>query len=74
MGMALSVLSYTAQITLPSGQLYSYVGTQSVTTTTSANIAAAALAMGADISNQLVTGTAADPSLAAQQSTDSTQA
>jgi|HubBroStandDraft_1064217.scaffolds.fasta_scaffold01033_31 hypothetical protein len=69
----LNVLTYTAQITLPSGQTYTYSGSQTLAATTTAALQAAATAMGVDIGNQLANGTANDPSLAAQQTTNSVQ-
>ena len=70
---ALNVLTYSASIMLPSGQVYTFSGVQTLGTTSVAALQAAATAMGADISNQLVNGTANDPSLASQQTVASTQ-
>jgi hypothetical protein len=67
------MLTYQASLALPSGQIYTYSGSQSLAATSTAALAAACSAMGVDISNQMVTGTALDPSFANQQATDATQ-
>ena len=69
-----NVLTYTASLTLPSGQVYTYSGSQTLAATTTAALQAATAAMGADISNQMVNGTALDPSFVQQQSTNNAQA
>jgi len=71
--MAVNMLTYTASLTLPSGQVYTYTGSQTLAATTVAALNVAAVAMGADIANQLTVGTATDPAFATQQATDATQ-
>ncbi len=71
--MAVNMLTYSASLTLPSGQVYTYSGSQTLAATSVAALNAAAAAMGSDIANQMTVGTAADPSFVAQQATDATQ-
>lgn len=74
-------LTYTAQLqqigpgNAPIGNAYSFGGSQFIASANpqTADLTTAAAAMQTDILNQMVTGTAMDPSFAAQQSTDSTQ-